>query len=142
MSGTNKTLGGGGLHHVALKTTDWEGSLAFYCDVLGFVPKVTWTIVAERRAGMFDTGGGNYLEIFEDPDYTAASNGSLIHLAVRTHSVDETTARVRAAGMRITVEPKDVVIATTNGVGPVPVRLSFFEGPNGEVWELFENALT
>lgn len=142
MSGTNTILGGGGLHHVALKTKDWDGSVAFYRDVLGFVPKITWTTVAERRAGMFDTGGGNYLEIFEDPDYTPAADGALLHLAIRTASVDDATKRVRAAGMRVTVEPKDVVIQTTNDAGPVPVRLSFFEGPNGEVWELFENALT
>lgn len=143
MNGTNTRLGGGGLHHVALRTKDWDGSLAFYGDVLGFVPKITWGAAdAGKRAGMFDTGGGNYLEIFEDRDYAPSANGALIHLAIRTTSVDDITARVRAAGMKITVEPKTVTIETTNGAGLVPVRLSFFEGPNGEVWELFENELT
>ncbi|MFH1496433.1 MAG: VOC family protein [Verrucomicrobiota bacterium] len=142
MSGTNSLLGGGGLHHVALRTKDWDGSVAFYRDVLGFASRITWGDRPGQRAGMFDTGGGNYLEIFEDRDYAPSANGALIHLALRTASVDDTTARVRAAGMVVTVEPKSVNIHTTNGAGIVPVRLSFFEGPNGEVWELFENTLT
>ena len=90
---------------------------------------------------MFDTGGG-YLEIFESSGEIPAGAGILFHLAIRTQDVNAVTERVRAAGCKITVEPKDVTIQTTNGAGPVPVRLAFFEGPNGEVWELFQNELT
>ena len=90
----------------------------------------------------FDTGGGGYLEIFENHVETPAPGGVLFHLAIRATDVTAVTERVRVAGCKITVEPKDVVIATTNGAGPVPVRLAFFEGPNGEVWELFQNELT
>ena len=91
---------------------------------------------------MFDTGGGAYLEIFENHVDTPAPGGVLFHLAIRAKDVDAVTGRVRAAGCKITVEPKDVTIQTTNGAGPVPVRLAFFEGPNGEIWELFQNELT
>jgi hypothetical protein len=45
-------------------------------------------------------------------------------------------------GVPITVEPRDVTIATTNGVGPVPVRIAFCTGPNGESVELLQNTLT
>ena len=38
----NPVLGGGGIHHVALKTKNWDASLAFYKDVLGFAEKITW----------------------------------------------------------------------------------------------------
>lgn len=140
--GSNSVLGGGGLHHVALKTGDWARSLSFYTEVLGFVPRITWNMANGGRAGMFDTGEGNYLEIFEDPAYQPAPHGALLHLAIRTSDVDAATARVRAAGMTITMEPKSIDIATTNGVGPVPVRISFFQGPNGEDWEFFQNELT
>jgi glyoxylase I family protein len=131
-----------GLHHVALKTRDWERSASFYREHLGFTLKISWTMPNGLRAAMFDMGGGQYLEMFEDPDFTPSPDGALIHLAVRTTDVDGATARVRAAGMRVTVEPKDVTIQTTNDFGPVPVRLSFFIGPNGETWEFFQNERT
>lgn len=138
----NPVLGGGGFHHVALRTKTWDASLAFYKDVLGFAEKITWAYPNGNRAGMFDTGGGMYLEIFENHADTPAADGILMHIAIRATDVNAVTARVRAAGCKVTVEPKDVTIQTTNGAGPVPVRLAFFEGPNGEVWELFENTLT
>lgn len=138
----NPVLGGGGIHHVALKTKAWDASLAFYKDVLGFAEKITWAYPDGNRAGMFDIGGGAYLEIFETQADIPAANGVLIHIAIRAKDVNAVTERVRAAGRKVTVEPKDVTIQTTNGAGPVPVRISFFEGPNGEIWELFQNELT
>jgi catechol 2,3-dioxygenase-like lactoylglutathione lyase family enzyme len=141
MAHVNPVLGGGGIHHVALRTRHWDASLAFYKDVLGFAEKITWSYPDGNRAGMFDTGGG-YLEIFESSGEIPAGAGILFHLAIRAKDVNAVTERVRAAGCKITVEPKDVTIQTTNGAGPVPVRISFFEGPNGEVWELFQNELT
>jgi glyoxylase I family protein len=131
-----------GLHHVALKTRDWDRSTAFYRDVLGFTLKISWTMPNGLRAAMFDMGGSQYLEMFEDPAYTPSPDGALLHLALRTNEVDAATARVRAAGMRITIEPKDVVFDTTNGFGEVHIRLSFFIGPNGETWEFFQNERT
>jgi hypothetical protein len=40
------------------------------------------------------------------------------------------------------MEPKDVTIATTNAHAPVPIRIFFCEGPNGEIIEFFQNSLT
>lgn len=142
MTGPKHTPGGVGLHHVALKTKSWEASLAFYKSVLGFTEKILWAYPDGNRAGMIDTGGGSYLEIFEDRNYIPAPNGALLHLALRTNTVDALLSRIRAAGCKITVEPKDVTIKTINGFGPVPIRIAFFEGPNGEIWELFQNELT
>ena len=142
MAYQNPVLGGGGLHHVALRTKTWDASLTFYKDVLGFAEKLTWAYPDGNRAGMLDTGGGSYLEMFETRGDTPAPGGVLFHAAIRATDVDAVVARVRAAGYKITVEPKNVTIQTNNGVGPVPVRIAFFEGPNGEIWELFQNELT
>jgi glyoxylase I family protein len=132
-----------GFHHVCLKTRDWERTLAFYRDTLGFREKIAWNLRATgRRAMMLDTGDGNYVEVFEDPDCTPAPNGAVIHFALRTDRLDEVAARVRAAGATITIEPKDVVLATTNGAGDVPIRIFFCEGPSGEVIEFFQNTIT
>jgi catechol 2,3-dioxygenase-like lactoylglutathione lyase family enzyme len=130
-----------GFHHVCVKTRDWDRTMAFYRDLLGCREKITWR-AAPQRAAMLDTGDGNYMEVFEDLAYEAAPQGAVFHFAFRTTCLDEAAARVRAAGYRITVEPKDATIATTNGAGPVPIRLFFCEGPNGESVEFFQNSLT
>ncbi len=130
-----------GFHHVCIKTREWDRSLAFYRDLLGCTEKIAWR-AAPQRAIMLDTGDGNYMEIFEDLAYVPAPNGAVIHFAFRTTRLDEVAARVREAGAKITVEPKDVTIATTNGAGAVPIRIFFCEGPSGEVIEFFQNAVT
>ena len=132
-----------GFHHVCIKTRDWARTLAFYRDTLGFKEKIAWNLRGTgRHAVMLDTGDGNYVEVFEDPDYMPSPNGSVIHFALRTAHLDEVAARVRAAGATITIEPKDVTLATTNGIGPVAIRIFFCEGPSGEVIEFFQNTAT
>lgn len=138
---TNPILGGGGFHHVCLKTREWDATMRFYRETLGFTEKIAWR-EAPQRAVMLDAGDGNYLEVFEDLGYDAAANGVYLHIALRTTRLDEVAARVRAAGAKITMEPKDVTIPTTNGAGPVPVRIFFCEGPGGESIEFLQNALT
>jgi glyoxylase I family protein len=115
--------------------------MRFYRETLGFTEKIAWR-EAPQRAVMLDTGDGNYLEVFEDLAYTPAPNGVYLHFALRTTRLDEVAARVRATGAKITMEPKDVTIQTVNGAGPVPVRIFFCEGPNGESIEFLQNALT
>ncbi len=137
----NPILGDGGFHHVCVKTRDWDRTIEFYRDVLGCTEKIAWR-AAPQRATMLDTGDGNYLEVFEDLEYQPAANGSVVHFALRTTRLDDVAARVRAAGAKITMEPKDVTIATTNGAGGVPIRIFFCEGPSGEVIEFFQNAAT
>jgi len=130
-----------GFHHVCIKTRDWDRTLAFYVNTLGFTEKITWR-TAPNRAVMLNTGDGNYLEVFEDLAYTPAPNGTVLHFALRTSRLDEVAALVRATGAKITMEPKDVTIATTNAHAPVPIRIFFCEGPSGEVIEFFQNSLT
>lgn len=130
-----------GFHHVCIKTRDWDRTMQFYREVLGCTEKIAWR-AAPQRAIMLDTGGGNYVEVFEDLAYTPAPEGAIVHFALRTTRLDEVAARVRAFGAQITMEPKDVTIATTNGAGPVPIRIFFCTGPNGEVIEFFQNSLT
>jgi glyoxylase I family protein len=137
----NAILGGGGFHHVCIKTRDWDRTLKFYQETLGCTVKVAWR-AAPQRAIMLDTGDGNYIEVFEDTAYSPAPDGAVLHFALRTTRLDEVAARVRATGAKITMEPKDATIATTNGAGAVSVRIFFCEGPSGEVIEFFENTAT
>lgn len=86
----------------------------------------------DQTVAMLDAGDGTYVELFSGGS-GEKPNGSILHLALRTDDCDAATAR--AAGGTITQEPTDTVL---EGDPPVPVRYSFFEGPDGEQIELFQ----
>jgi glyoxylase I family protein len=139
--GSNSVLGGGGLHHVAIKTRDWDRTMRFYQEVLGFRVKIAWNS-APKRAIYLDAGDGNCLEVFEDLKFEPAPNGSIIHFALRTTKLDAVCGAARDFGSKITMEPRDLVLQTSSGAGAVPIRLCFFEGLSGEVIELLQNFVT
>jgi glyoxylase I family protein len=135
---TNKVLGGGGFHHVAIRVRDYEKSVKFYKDVLGFVEKIRWG-EGDGRGIMLDTGDGNYMEVFaggKEPK----PEGLFFHVAFRTNDCNAAIERARAAGMEVTFEPKDINLPSTPG--PTPIRIAFFKGPDGELIEFFENEAT
>ncbi len=136
---SNQTIGGGGFHHVAIRAHDFDASVKFYTQVMGFIEKITWN-QSPQRAIMLDVGDGNYLEIFERPSESwKDTDASILHFALRTTDPDAAIARVRAAGMTVTVEPKSLDIPSNP---PTPVRLAFFRGPDGEIIEFFSNNRT
>ncbi len=130
-----------GFHHVCVKTRDWERTLWFYRDLLGMPLRLSWR-AAPQRAALLDAGAGDYVEVFEDLAYEGATNGAILHFALRTDNLDGVVAQIRAAGVKITMEPKDITLQNTTELGPVPIRVAFCEGPNGESVEFFQNELT
>lgn len=126
-----------GFHHTAIRSSRFDESVRFYTEVLGLKIKITWG-EGSSRATMIDVGDGNYLEIFERPAFEPAES-TILHFALRTDDCAGMTDRVRGAGRPITMEPKEVIIDSNKG--PVPVKISFFTGPDGEVVELFENSI-
>ncbi len=139
MSGKNKALGGGGLHHVAIRARDFDAAVRFYTDGLGFTEKIAWG-EGKDRAVMLDTGDGNYLEIFAGGVAEPKPEGAILHFALRTADCDAALQRAAAAGAEVTLKPTSVVI--TSRPGPTPVRIAFCKGPDGEVIEFLQNELT
>ena len=88
---------------------------------------------------MLDTGDGNYIELFAGGSKEPKPEGVILHFALRTDNCDAALERARAAGMQVTMEPKDVEIPSTP---PTPVRIAFCKGPDGEVIEFFQNDRT
>ena len=135
MSDGNQALSGG-FHHVAMRVRDFDASVKFYTQTLGMRPATSW-VMNGTRAALLDAGGGNFLEIFgggEGGD-AAPDQGPILHLALRSDDVPAATERARQAGMEITVEPKDVDLPSDP---PIPVRVAFFKGPDGELLEFFQ----
>lgn len=128
-----------GFHHIALRATDFEATLRFYQDGLGFTRAYGWG-EGDSRAAMLDTGDGNYVEVFAGGTRMPegeAPEGALLHFALRTPDADAAFARAVAAGAQAHIAPKDVVLP---GDPPVPVRLAFVRGLDGEIIEFFQNA--
>ncbi len=134
--GTKNQLAPGlGSHHIAIQTRDYAASKAFYIDVLGMRQTVEWD-GGGRRICLLDIGDGSHLELFEPQPGQAlaedAKGNIVFHFALACTDIAATLQRVRAAGRTVTVELKDVQL------GHLPVTIAFFEGPGGEVVELFQ----
>ena len=133
MKGTNTVIAPGGFHHLALKAKDFDASSRFYTQVLGFRPVLNWG-QGNSRAVMLDAGDGACLEIFAGGPEKPAPEGALLHFALNCKDPDGAIARVRAAGVEITMEPKTLDIPSQP---PATVRIAFCKGPDGEVIEFF-----
>jgi len=123
-----------GVHHIALKACGVDAfnkTVTFYHDILGMRIVRTWG-EGENVGIMIDTGAG-LLEIFANGTDMPVS-GALRHLAFAVEDVDACVEAVRKEGYKITIEPKDIVIASNP---PYPARIAFCIGPVGEEVEFF-----
>ena len=59
----NLKIRGGGLHHVAIEASDFDRSLRFYTEGLGFRNVLTFPEEGQTVA-MLDTGDATYVELF------------------------------------------------------------------------------
>jgi glyoxylase I family protein len=138
MTEPNPVIPGCGYHHVALRATDFEATLRFYIEGLGCRLAYQWG-EGDRRAAMLDTGDGNYIEVFAGGKRAPGEpvpEGALLHFALRTQDCDLAIERARGAGAEVTVEPKSIDLP---GTPPVPVRIAFCRGLDGEIIEFFQN---
>src|ERR1043166_6073056 len=116
-NGHNATLHGGGFHHIAIRAYDFEATLKFYQEGLGFRRVYGWGEDGrakgekDSRAALLDTGDGNYMEVFAGgtrPPGEAVPEAARRHFALRTNDCDAARERARAAGATVTIEPKSV----------------------------------
>jgi glyoxylase I family protein len=144
-NGNNAALQGGGFHHIAIRAYDFEATLKFYIEGLGFRRVYGWgadgRAQGERdgRAVMLDTGDGNYLEVFAGgtrPHGEDVPEGALLHFALRTTDCAAALERARTAGATVTMETKTVAI---KGDTPMDFCIAFVKGLDGEIIEFFQN---
>jgi glyoxylase I family protein len=138
MTDTNKKIKGCGFHHLSIKVKDLEKSIKFYTEVLGFVLKASWG-KPPKRTVLLDTGDGNYFEISQREQNQEWGEGIFRHIALRANDTNSAIKIAKKAGAEVTIEPRDV---TLKNDPPIPVRIAFFKGPDGELIELFQNEQT
>lgn len=124
-----------GFHHVAIKVKDFDASLKFYTQLLGFPVTLSWG-QGDQRAAMIDTGNGNCVELFAGGSGESKPEGHWLHLALRCTDTKSAIEKVRAAGYKVTMETADILIDSKPA--KCPVRIAFFQGPDGEVIEFFQ----
>ena len=133
---SNSKIPGCGFHHIAIRTGNWDKSIGFYCDELGFVEKISWG-EAPTRAVMLDTGDGNYLEIFERAEEpTLRGEPNLLHLCLRADDCEAAFQTAIAAGAEVKTEP--TVPGAFSNMG-LKTKIAFVFGPDGEIIEFFES---
>lgn len=140
MQSTNEKIAGCGFHHIAIRVADWDKSIRFYCEGLGFEKEIQWGD-APTRAAMLDTGDGNYLEVFERVHATPRPAGdesepNILHFCFRADDCAQAVERVRAAGGEITLEPKQPPLFEKIGLKAI---IAFAKGPDGEIVEFFQS---
>lgn len=130
-------------HHVAVRTPDLEGALAFYVEKLDFRVVATWDYADEQLAYIAPPNDDQfYVEILGGGEpaprdvrpYTDLADSlkyrGYHHFCLNVGSVEETVAKLRARGVTIVTEPF-VLPAISR-------KLAFFCDPFGNLIELAE----
>ena len=121
-----------GLHHVALTAADLQKTIDFYTHVFGFTVVRRWG--DEKPAAMLDMGDGSLLEIFSGGNSEIDDQGKWLHIAVAAEDTDAVYQAALEAGAVSHMVPTDIVIEADN---PLPARIAFVCGLNGELIEIF-----
>jgi glyoxylase I family protein len=136
-------------HHVAIRAIDFDATVKFYVEGLGFRLHFPFAVPGRiDRAAFLDAGDGRFVEVFGQGSNVqsegrrrepgeARTEGALLHFCLRAADTDASYARAMAAGATSRVEPGTRRISEDP---LVEVRIAFVEGPNGEVIEFLQSA--
>ncbi len=135
-------------HHVALRATDFDRTVKFYTEGLGFKVHYEFAIPGRiDRAAFLDAGDGRYVEIFGSGSTVQAegrrrlpdeerTEGALLHFCLRVADTEAAYARALAAGAESRLPPR----TSTSRLDPlVEARIAFVTGPDGEVIEFLQS---
>ena len=130
---SNKIVKDAGVHHIALKVRDYDLSLKFYAEGLGFEQLLEWG-EGNSRICLMDIGDGVCLELFAG-GAESQPTGAFIHLAIRTSDTDSAYAAALAAGAKPDKPPFEARLCGRQYTQPA--RIAFVIGPDGENLEFF-----
>lgn len=121
------------VHHIAFRAVDFEKTLSFY-ESLGCKLCARWGEKGNEGAMLEIGNSGVKIELFDKGENFAA-NGKYRHIAFATDEVDKCYETALANGATSYIPPEDIVIAAKPS--PIPARIAFVYGPDGEEIEFF-----
>ncbi len=127
----NEIIKGMGFHHIALKTSDIEKSLAMY-KALGLCEVARWG-ENEGLVVMLDIGDGGRIELFANGGDEFAVNGKWQHFALSVEDVDFAYNSALKAGFKPYMEPSVVTLSPD-----MKINIAFVSGPDDEQVEFFK----
>ncbi len=124
-----------GIHHVALAVDNFEESLKFYTEGLGFKLYTKWGS-PEKMIALLDMGNGEHIELFSNGSGKEEQDPRFIHLAFKVDNVEEAYNKAVAAGGKPLIAPKTVPVESE----PVKIVINcaFVIAPGGEQLEFFK----
>jgi len=137
-----------GFHHVAIRAIDFDESIRFYTEGLGFRVHFPFSVPGRiDRAAFLDAGDGRFVELFGQNSAVQAegrrrrpdeerTEGAMLHFCLKVTDTDASYTRAMTAGAVSRVEP---VTRRLSEDPLVEVRIAFVAGPNGEVIEFMQS---
>jgi glyoxylase I family protein len=122
-----------GFHHVAIKSADFKKSMDFYINVLGLKKVNAWGS-GDNSAAMLALSDNSRIELFAGGKTVENIESPIVHIAFNVEDPDFYIEKIRAYGLEVTAEPKDVDVTGTPGF---KARIAFCKGVDGEILEFF-----
>ena len=140
---SNDIIKGLGYAHMAIAAKDFDKSLTFY-KALGMKVYTQWG-EGDSRIALLDTGNGDLVELFAQPDLntdkmaTPADGNPFLHFAFSAQNVDEAYRIALEAGATPLKPPMEMPLKSH----PVclTLRIAFVKGPSGEELEFFKTVV-
>lgn len=137
-----------GLSHVAIQAKDYQATITFYTEVLGFKVGHHWSLPSfniEDASMLVSPDRRTCIEVFDNHAVIPAqgkkaasddeiAHGALLHLAFYVDDVEAIYQKALAHGAKTFVEPGTLAL----GEPPLTVKNALIHSPNGEVIEFIE----
>jgi catechol 2,3-dioxygenase-like lactoylglutathione lyase family enzyme len=123
-----------GLAHICVFTSDMSKALVFYTDTLGFEVVHRTHLDSGYGFGIVRRGSC-IIELLQPDDVNkvkSRTTGPIDHIALEVKDINTVVAQLKAKGVSFSTP----IIDDPNLMGGV--RIAFFKGTSGEVFELFE----
>ncbi|AJA48274.1 glyoxalase-like domain-containing protein [Clostridium pasteurianum DSM 525 = ATCC 6013] len=122
-----------GVHHIALKVKNFDNTIKFYTEGLGFKKYLCWEQNG-NRVSFLSAGGNSFIQIFEDDSKEDISNATYTHMAFYTKNCEEAIKAAKNAGAKVK-GPIEIKIPSNPDI---IMRTAYCKGPDGESIEFFE----
>ncbi|ASA24848.1 VOC family protein [Paenibacillus donghaensis] len=138
-----------GLSHVAIQARDYNATITFYIEVLGFKLGHHWSLPLfqiKEASMLISPDQRTCIEIFDNDAVIPAqgkkalseediAHGALLHLAFYVDNVDEIFQKALAHGAKTFIAPDYLSL----GEPPLLIKNAVIHSPNGEIIEFIED---